>query len=49
MEENKYIKTDAISLEEEELINALSHLECMDDGIYPTLNYSIDEDSTNDE
>ena len=42
MEENNYIEDD-ISLEELELIKTLSHLECIDEGIYPELNFVIDE------
>lgn len=44
MEENNYIEDD-ISSEELELIRTLSHLECIDDGIYPELNFAIDEDA----
>ena len=43
MEENKYIEDD-ISLEELELIRTLSHLECIDEGIYPELNFTMAED-----
>ena len=46
MEENKYIEDD-ISLEELELIRTLSHLECIDEGIYPELNFTMDEDIDN--
>ena len=43
MEENRYIE-DNISLEELELIRTLSHLECIDDGIYPELNFTMGEE-----
>ena len=44
MEENRYDEIDDISLEELELIRTLSHLECIDEGIYPELNFVMDED-----
>jgi hypothetical protein len=47
MEENNYIEKEDISLEELELIRTLSHLECIDEGIYPELNFTMDEDIDN--
>lgn len=44
MRENRDNELDDISLEELELIRTLSHLECIDDGIYPELNFAIEDD-----
>jgi hypothetical protein len=44
MKENKYNEVDNISYEELELIRNLSYMECIDDGIYPTLDFVIDMD-----
>ena len=44
MEENRNVEIEDISDEELELIRTLSHLECVDDGIYPQLDFMIDDD-----
>lgn len=43
MNENIYIEEEDISFEELEFIRTLSHLECIDDGIYPSLNFILDD------
>ena len=45
MEEKIYNDVDDISVEELELIRTLSHMECIDEGIYPLLDFLIEEEA----
>lgn len=44
MKENVYNDAEDISFEELELIRTLSHLECLDDGICPSLDFLLNDD-----
>ena len=48
MEEKKIEDVDDISAEELELIRTLSHMECIDDGVYPTLDFIMNVDEGKD-